>query len=435
MSIKKYTNIEDINNKASNEGQFIQSDDLFIVSKSEIEATDFGNGKYDVMEVSLYDVNNNLLPQTSGNNVAYIKRDDIKNYMYQITNKSGLKELAINVEKLINDLGYKNGIIKVNINFVKYKVGTENELERVWIEEISPSREEIRIIPLKTKFANVNEKTKKQFKNLQNLNREFGYYKQTLLDSLNSFDNVFLNKINSQLESKYGNDFFKILKKDFGLSNFDIIRDKISNDFKQSIYYYLNNKHYNITESTFGKPSDIRFEDYEIYDFNEILSVIETILNNCINFNLQSLKRRDLNIKSLPKQFAITELQKQIQNNLDSFNTYSERKRNVYSPDGTITVFNDATSSFVEPTYPARGTLLNTFCKGYDQYGNYADGSGKSYEELIQTNSTICGYTAPPSGGGTGGPSGGGGGFIGGGESNDGRDRFDGGMGRAENIR
>jgi hypothetical protein len=105
------------------------------------------------------------------------------------------------------------------------------------------------------------------------------------------------------LESKYGTDFFKILKKDFGLSNFDIIRDKISNDFKQSIYYYLNNKHYNIAESTFGKPSDIRFEDYEIYDFNEILSVIEGVLNNCINFNLQSLKRRDLNIKSLHKQF------------------------------------------------------------------------------------------------------------------------------------
>ena len=418
MSIKKYTNIEDINNKSSNEGQFLQSDDLFIVSKSEIEATDFGNGKYDVMEVSLYDVNNNLLPQTSGNNVAYIKTDDIKNYMYQITNKSGLKELAINVEKLINDLGYKNGIIKVNINFVRYKVGTENELERVWIEEISPSREEIRIIPLKTKFPNVNEKTKKQFRNLQNLNKEFGYYKQSLLNSLNSFDNVFLNKINSQLESKYGTDFFKILKKDFGLSNFDIIRDKISNDFKQSIYYYLNNKHYNIAESTFGKPSDIRFEDYEIYDFNEILSVIEGVLNNCINFNLQSLKRRDLNIKSLPKQFAITELQKQIQNNLDSFNTYSERKRNVYSPDGSVTVFNDATSSFVEPTYPAKGTLLKTLCKGYDRYGVYADGSGGTYEELIETNSTICGYVAPPppndgggtGGGGTGGPSGGGGG-------------------------
>ncbi len=233
-------------------------------------------------------------------------------------------------------------------------------------------------------------------------------------------------------KSKYGNDFFKILKKDFGLSNFDIVRDKISNDFKQSIYYYLNNKHYNITESTFGQLSDIRFEDYEIYDLNEILSTIEVILNNCINFNLQSLKRRDLNIKSLPKQFAITELQKEIKNNLDSFNTYSERKRNVYSPDGTITIFNDATSSFVEP---ARGTLLNTFCRGYNRYGKIADGNGGSYEELIETNSTICGYTAPPSGGGGGGGTGIGGGGTIGNDPNDGRERTDGGLGRTENIR
>jgi len=196
MSIKKYTNIESIDNKTSNEGQFLQADDLFIVSKSEIDTTDFGDCKYDVMEISVYDINNNLLPQSTGNNVAYIKTDDIKNYMYQITNKQGLKELAIDIEKLLKYLGFTNGILKTNINFVRYKVGSENELERVWIEEISPSREEIRIVPLKTKFPNINDKTKTEFKNLQNLNKDFKYYKQALLNSLNSFDNTFLDKIN-----------------------------------------------------------------------------------------------------------------------------------------------------------------------------------------------------------------------------------------------
>jgi hypothetical protein len=142
-----------------------------------------------------------------------------------------------------------------------------------------------------------------------------------------------------------------------------------------------------------------------------------------VDFNLQSLKRRDISLKTLPKEFAITELQKLIQNNLDSFSTYSETKRNVYSPDGTAVVFNDVTSSFVEPTYPLRGTLLNTLCKGYDQYGVYADGNGGTYEELIESNSTICGYTPPPppdeGGGGTGGGGGGGtgGGGRGGGSS------------------
>ena len=430
MSIKKYTNIEGINNKTENEGQFLQSDDLFIVSKSEIETTDFGNTKYDVMEVSVYDINNNLLPHTSGNNVAYIKGDDIKNYMYQITNKAGLKELAIDVEKLINDIGYNNGILKVNINFVRYKVGSENTLEKVWIEEISPSREEIRILPLKTKFENINNKTKNQFKNLQSLNKEFKYYKNSLLNSINSFEETLLTQIDTALETKYGKDFFSILKKDFGLNAFVNIRTKIFTDFKTSIEYYLNNKYYDITQSTFGKPSNMRFEDYDIYDFNDILNEIQNILYKCVDVNLKSLKRRDIGLKTLPKEFAITELQKLIQNNLNSFSTFSETKRNVYSPDGTITVFNDVTSSFVEPTHPAKGTLLNTFCKGYNQYGKYANGSGGTYEELIETNSTICGYVAPAGGGGGGTGGGGGGGYTGGGDPNDGRERTDGGAGR-----
>ncbi len=403
MAIKKYTNIEGIDNKTENEGQFLQMDDLFIISKNEIQSTDFGDCKYDIMEVSIYDINNNLLPQISGNNVAYIKKDNIKNYMYQITNPSGLKELAIDIEKLINDIGYNNGILKVNINFVRYKVGSENELEKVWIEEISPSREEIRILPLKTKFENTNKKTKKEFKDLQSLNKEFKYYKNAFLKSIDSFQETFLDKIDTALETKYGKDFFSVLKKDFGLSGFTNIRTKIFTDFKTSIEYYLTNKYYDIGQSTFGKPSNIRFEDYDIYDFNDILNETQNILYKCVDINLKSLKRRDIGLKSLPKEFAITELQKQIKNNLDSFSTYSETKRNVYSPDGTLTIFNDATSSFVEPTYTARGTLIKTMCKGYNQYGAYADGNGGTYDELIEVNSLTCGYVITDTGGGSSG--------------------------------
>ena len=115
-----------------------------------------------------------------------------------------------------------------------------------------------------------------------------------------------------------------------------------------------------------------------------------------------------------------------------------EIKRNVYSPDGTITTFNDINTGFTEPTYPEKGTLIKTMCKGYDRYGVYANGSGGTYEELIEANSTICGYTPPPppdeggggSGGGGGTGGGGGGGYTGGGDPNDGRERTDGGAGR-----
>jgi hypothetical protein len=431
MSIKKYTNIESINNKSSNEGQFLQADDLFIVSKKEIEDTDFGNCKYDIMEVSVYDINTNLLPQKSGNNVAYIKTDDIKNYMYQITNTVGQKELAIDIEKLLKDIGFTNGILKVNINFVRYKVGTENELERVWIQEISPSREEIRILPLKTKVTNINNKTKKEFKDLQSLNKNYKYFKLSLLNSINAFESTFLEKIDSALETQYGKDFFNILKKDFGLSNFSKIRTNIFTDFKTSVDYYLNNKEYDITQSTFGKKSKIRFEDCDVYDFENLTNEIQVILYKCIDFNLQSLKRRSVTTNSLPKEFSISELQKQIQNNLDSFNTFSETKRNVYSPDGTTIVFNDVTTVVEDTTlYTERGTLIKTMCKGYDQYGVYADGNGGSYEELIETNSLTCGYVPPSPPFDGGGGSGGGGSFYREYDTLDRQNLADGGMGR-----
>jgi hypothetical protein len=341
MSITKYTNIDSINNNSANEGKFIDDKDLFILSKNEIEKADFGNSRYDVMEVSVYDINNNLLPHKSGKNVAYIKKGDIQNYLYNITNKQGLKELAINVEKLLNELGFTNGILKVNINFVKQKVGSENELTKVWIQEVSPSRNEIRILPLKTKDSNINSITNRQFKNLKSLNKDFLYYKTSILDSLNAFENSFLVKIDSYLETKFGKDFLTILRKDFGLSKFDNFRTKIFEDFKLSVTYYLTNKYYNVGESTFGKPSENRFDDFEVYDYNVMLAEIQKILNNCIDINSKILKRRSVEVKELPKEFTITELRKNIQNNIESFSTFTETKRNVYNPDKINVLFND----------------------------------------------------------------------------------------------
>ncbi len=352
MAIKKYTNFDGINSNSTNEGQFLQADDLFIVSKNEIEEADFGECRYDVMEVSVYDVNNLLLPNKTGNNVAYIKTGDIKNYMYNVTNAGGQKELAIDAEKLLNDLGFTNGILKINMNFVRYRVGSENELERVWIHEISPSREEIRILPLKTKDEVINKKINKEFNNLGNLRRDFKYYKKSILDSLNSFENTFLDSIDTALTSKFGNDFFSVLKKDFGLSRFDNFRKKIYEDFKMSVTYYLNNKNYKIKESNFGQKSNIRFEACEQYDFSELTGEIQNILFECIDANSSFLKRRNITLKSLPKEFAITEIRKEIKNNLEAFGTPTTIKRNVYNPQNISATFDDVVKIEDTPIIP-----------------------------------------------------------------------------------
>lgn len=333
MSIKKYTNFEQIDSKVENKGQFLQKDDLFIVSKTEIEETDFGDCKYDVMEVSVYDINNNILPQASGNTVAYIKTGDIKNYLYNLTNKGGQQELAIDAEKLLKELGFTNGILKLNLNFVRNKVGTDNNLTRVWIQEISPSREEIRILPLKTKDSTINELTNKEFKNIHNLSKDFKYYKKNILDALDTFEFKYLSTIDDALVNRFGNDFKATLKKDFGLSDLDAFRDRIFKDFKNSVTHWMNNKYYDVTQSNFGKQSEIRFIDCDQYDFNMLLSEIKNILNNCISANTKTLKRRVVNYKEVPQEFAVVELRKEIANNLERFQTKTEIKRNVYAPD------------------------------------------------------------------------------------------------------
>jgi hypothetical protein len=333
MSIKKYTNFEQIDSKVENKGQFLQKDDLFIVSKTEIEETDFGDCKYDVMEVSVYDVNSNLLPNKSGNNVAYIKTGDIKNYLYNLTNKGGQQELAIDAEKLLKELGFTNGILKLNLNFVRTKVGTDDSLTRVWIQEISPSREEIRILPLKTKDNTINQLTNKEFKNIHNLSKDFKYYKKNILTSLDAFEFSSLTTIDDALVNKFGNDFKSTLKKDFGLTDLDAFRDRIFKDFKNSVTYWVSNKYYDVTQSNFGKQSEIRFIDCDQYDFNFLLAEIRNILNNCISANTKTLKRRVVEYKEVPQEFAVVELRKQIQDNLERFQTRVEIKRNVYAPD------------------------------------------------------------------------------------------------------
>jgi hypothetical protein len=344
MSITKYTNFEQIDARKENKGDFLLKDDLLIVSKTEIEEADFGDCKHDVMEVSIYDVNNVLLPNKTGKNVAYIKPNDIKNYMYDIVNAGGQKELAINVEKLLNDLGYSNGILKVNLNFVRNKIGTDNDLTRVWIQEISPSREEVRIVPLKTKYDNINNITKSEFKNIHNLSKDFKYYKKNILDALDKFETNSLTVIDDALVAKFGNDFRSVLRKDFGLRDLDTFHKRIFENFRDSIKNWVNNKYYDISQSNFGKPSEIRFESCGQYDFNMLMGEIQSILNNCIQFNTKALQRRQVDIKQLPKEFGIVELRKQIQNNLDSFGTKIDIKRNIYMPnkvDVTVTGTNE----------------------------------------------------------------------------------------------
>jgi hypothetical protein len=57
----------------------------------------------------------------------------------------------------------------------------------------------------------------------------------------------------------------------------------------------------------------------------------------------------------------------------------------------------NAVTPFAPPVYPPYGTLIAANqCSGYTLYNLRADGSGGTYQEILETNSTSCGYTPPP---------------------------------------
>jgi len=64
-----------------------------------------------------------------------------------------------------------------------------------------------------------------------------------------------------------------------------------------------------------------------------------------------------------------------------------------------ITSISDGTATIETPppapVYDPAGTFLGDFCQGFDLVGTYADGSGGTYTQTIESNSASCGYEPP----------------------------------------
>lgn len=64
--------------------------------------------------------------------------------------------------------------------------------------------------------------------------------------------------------------------------------------------------------------------------------------------------------------------------------------------DGVVRIHDSGVVVVPPPVvYPPAGTLLGTLCRGVDQYGRYANGTGGETTALIQANSPSCGYVPP----------------------------------------
>ena len=139
-----------------NKGYRINSNDRAIFEEGNLQSF-FGLSDSDLIEFVVYDANDNQLPQSNYGRARYIKlsTENIKDYILipmgtEFQKYKFPKEYFVDVERLLKEAGYTNGIFKTQITLVNSRAGRGDEnTSKLWISEISPSRTEIRLYPLK----------------------------------------------------------------------------------------------------------------------------------------------------------------------------------------------------------------------------------------------------------------------------------------------
>ncbi len=299
--------LQSIKEVINNEGVFLTQKDreIFQLKKENLKSF-FGLSNSDAIEFILYDVNDNQLPQKTFGSVRYVPLNSqtISDYFLvsdstKFINGQLPSEYFIDVERLIREAGYTSGIFKVQITLINKRVGSENEGDKLWIQEISRSRTEVRLRPL------LRDQTDGVKQNLQNRFRLF-VQNQEFREDVSPIIPSFLDKINSVraenfLSQKYSDtNFIQRIKDEFKISNFPKFLSDVKNKFTEAVNYEFSNKISDINDINYGKDKNTTVS-LEL-SLDEVDEKCKIILGQCIN-------------KFLPIQNINTKTEKQIQTN------------------------------------------------------------------------------------------------------------------------
>lgn len=280
MAIKTFKEI------LNNQGYRISSNDRKIFEEGNLESF-FGFGEKDAIEFIVYDLNDNQLPQINDELVRYvpITTANIKDY-FLIAEGTVLKknqfptEYFIDVERLLREAGYDNGIFKTQITLLNKRVGSEAASDSLWVAEISPSRTEVRLLPLK-KGLQLNPELKKRFDLFIN-NGEFR--DDTINLAFNFIEKVNPTVIDNFLKSKYSTKWLDKMVSEFKIKDFDTFSTRVFEKFVEASFYEFTNRISDIRDVKYGKPKTER-PVIEL-SVNEIENICKRILIMCIDFYL-----------------------------------------------------------------------------------------------------------------------------------------------------
>ena len=292
MAVKKFKDIID------NKGYRVNSKDRKIFEEGNLQSF-FGFGDKDAIEFIVYDINDNQLPQLDDKLVRYIplSTESIKDYFLVAEGTLFEKnqfpsEYFIDAERLLREAGYDNGIFKTQITLLNKRVGSEQPQDKLWISEISPSRTEVRLFPIKNSGFINTELEKRYSMFIQN---------QQFRDDIINSAFVFLEKItpvsiSDFIRNKYSTQWFDKFKAEYKISDFETLATKIHIKFIESAGYYFTNRNSDIRSNTYGKP--LTTKPKLDLSKNEIKESCKLLLAKATDFYLTQLDvKRDVTQK------------------------------------------------------------------------------------------------------------------------------------------
>lgn len=304
MAIKNFKEISD------RRGYLVSNEDRQIFEK-EIKKSNFGKGYSDMIEFILYDSNDNQLPQgDDGKLVRYIDINDsnINEYFIKTNTNANNKtlndspEFLIDLQRLINDAGYSNGIFKTQVTLLNRRVGSEElQTDKMWIHEIAPSRTEIRVVPLK------NTSSKDLIKRF-NLFTEGGDFRDDTIYYANQFiENVDVNRILDEFlrlkgRIRDGKNYQKLIEKEFGIQIPNLFQ-KIKEEYINSMKYFISNRQWDVRRNDYGQTIN-NGRDIEL-SVNTIIKTSEACFLNAINKYLPKRNIQETNELSSDQQITL----------------------------------------------------------------------------------------------------------------------------------
>jgi hypothetical protein len=278
--------IRNIKEVINNRGYVINPTDRKIFEEGNLQSF-FGFSKTDAIEFIIYDVNDNQLPQSNGELVRYIplSTENINDYFLipegTIFQKYQLpKEYFIDVERLLEEAGYTNGIFKTQITLLNKRVGSNGEFDKLWIQEISPSRTEVRLLPLKEGLK-LNGELRERFGAFVN-DKEFR--EDTISYAFEVIEKINPTEISNYLIARYSQQWYENFNDEFKINSFDILVKTIYDKFVKSVIYEFTNRVSKITDVNYGNPKPTK--PYITLSKNDVLNSCRRILAEIIDNQL-----------------------------------------------------------------------------------------------------------------------------------------------------